>query len=330
MKPVIQIGTRESDLAMWQATLVQDMLADEGYKSLIIPVTSDGDQDQETPLYEMGVQGIFTKSLDTALLNQRIDVAVHSMKDVPTHLPAGILQAAVLKRGNPKDLFVLNDYRNQRLPEEELNSLDLFYNSLYTTDDIQLDPIIHTKYIVATSSTRRRAQWLHRYPGHTVENLRGNMNTRLQKVNESNWDGAIMAAAGLERINLRPKSAIELDWMLPAPTQGAIMVVCRVGDEPILKATRHLNHEPTQLCTGIEKDFLRTLMGGCTTPVGAYATIDKKELYFRGNILSLDGKQKIEVEKYVSLNDTAEFGLRMGLQLLKNGGREIADTIRNA
>jgi hydroxymethylbilane synthase len=332
MKPVIKIGTRESALAVWQAELVRSLLADQGYTSTLVYIKSEGDIDLETPLYEMGVQGIFTKSLDSALLNNRIDIAVHSMKDVPTQLPEGIAQAAILKRGNHKDLFVVNEHLSwpgNPAADNDLPKAYLDLSHLSSAED-SVHPYLHSKATVATSSTRRKAQWLHRYPAHTMVNLRGNVNTRVQKVAESTWQGAIFAAAGLERIGLRPASAVELDWMLPAPTQGAIMVVCRTGDIQAVTATLPLNHAETAACTGIEKDFLRGLMGGCTTPIGALAIADKKDIFFRGNILTTDGKQKIEIEKYVSKEDVAGFGLRMAQQILSNGGREIADTIRNA
>src|SRR5690606_26134972 len=156
-----------------------------------------GDIDLVTPLYEIGVQGIFTKALDAALLNNRIDIAVHSLKDVPTLLPKNIVQAAVLKRGPVRDLLV------------------------YKQDTAFLDQKDYTAHI-ATSSLRRKAQWLRRFPQHQVHNLRGNVNTRLQKLAAEPWDAAIFAAAGLERTNLRPEKALELDWMLPAPAQGAV------------------------------------------------------------------------------------------------------------
>ncbi|MEO6584047.1 MAG: hydroxymethylbilane synthase [Ferruginibacter sp.] len=326
MKRVIKIGTRESELAVWQAKLVQSQLQDSGYASSLVMVTSEGDLDQVTPLYEMGVQGIFTKSLDGALLNNKIDIAVHSMKDVPTMLPAGIVQAAVLKRGNHHDLFIINEQANI---EERAASIENFHQSLSIAEAIHFDEGTSDAFSIATSSVRRKAQWLHRYPKHNVVNLRGNINTRLQKIKESNWQGAILATAGLERINLRPKSGIELSWMLPAPAQGAIMVVCNESDAEMLQACKALNHPETMLCTQIEKDFLRALLGGCSTPIGALAVPDKKEIFFKGNILTLDGKEKIEVEKYVSMNDLDNFGNRMAEQLLKNGGREIAEKIQD-
>ncbi|HMJ46790.1 MAG TPA: hydroxymethylbilane synthase, partial [Ferruginibacter sp.] len=265
MQPAIQIGTRESELAVWQASLVKNLLAESGYSSELVFIKSDGDLDLQTPLYEMGVQGIFTRSLDIALLNRRIDIAVHSLKDVPTRLAEGIVQAAVLKRGNHKDLFVFNTNpavaNSARLRE-----------SLKQTGALSFD---HFECIIATSSIRRKAQWLHRYPSHTITNLRGNINTRLQKVYEDIWQGAIFAAAGLERINLRPETSIELDWMLPAPAQGAIVVVCRSEDKYVLEATNQMNDETTAVCTSVEREFLKELLGGCATPISAFAESDK-------------------------------------------------------
>ncbi len=191
-------------MAVWQATLVQNLLKENNVVSELIYIKSEGDIDTITPLYDLGVQGIFTKTLDAALLNHRIDIAVHSMKDVPTKLAAGIQQAAILKRASYKDIIV---YKNDQSFLEDKNGMAT----------------------IATSSTRRMAQWLHRYPNHKIENLRGNVNTRLRKVSEHNWNGAIFAAAGLERINLRPETSVDLDWMLPSPGQGAIVIVCRVN-----------------------------------------------------------------------------------------------------
>ncbi len=324
MNSIIRIGTRESELAIWQATFVKDMLADKGYSSTLVYIKSEGDIDLKTPLYEMGVQGIFTRSLDIALLNDTIDIAVHSMKDVPTQLPAGIAQAAVLKRGNYKDLFVVN----KSMGEWVNKSIDLssFVESLTYSP---IHPFTHSP-LVATSSIRRKAQWLYRYPNAIIENLRGNVNTRLKKVAESNWDGAIFAAAGLERIGLRPESSIELDWMLPAPAQGAIMVVCREDDETCLNACTKLNDEASEICTKIERDFLRELLGGCSTPISALAELNNNEIHFRGNILSIDGKEKAAVEKIIKKENAAGAGKQMAIELLNNGGQQIADSIRNA
>ena len=297
MGKVIRIGTRESQLAVWQATLVRDELSMHGYSAELVFIKSEGDIDLKTPLYEIGVQGIFTRSLDIALLNGDIDIAVHSMKDVPTLMAKGIVQSAVLRRASYKDLLVPRPGHS------------------FTDNAAQK--------LIATSSIRRKAQWLHRYPSDTIENLRGNVNTRLRKVEESDWDGAIFAAAGLERIGLRPENAVELDWMLPAPAQGAIIIVSKEDNTYCLEACAHLHDADTGLCAGIERDFLRALLGGCSTPISALAKVEYGHVVFEGNILSKDGKQKKEIFKKAEIRDAKSIGVEAAEILLENGGREI-------
>lgn len=305
MQKLIRIGTRESQLAVWQATQVKELLAQQGSAAELVYIKSEGDLNLQTPLYEMGVQGIFTRSLDSALLNHTIDIAVHSMKDVPTQLPQGLRQAAVLKRGPVHDLLV---YKN----------------------DLQF--LAQKEYVakIATSSIRRKAQWLHKYPAHELHNIRGNVNTRLKKLDAENWDAAIFAQAGLERIGLRPEKSIVLDWMLPAPAQGAIMIVCREEDEDAYDACQPMNDEETALCTMIERDFLRALLGGCSTPISALAEIEDGDLYFIGHILSLDGRSKVETEKILPVEKANGIGRAAAEELLEKGGKEIADDIRHA
>lgn len=311
---VLRIGTRESQLAVWQANKVKELLAEQGHEAELVFIKSEGDIDLQTPLYEIGVQGIFTRSLDVALLNNRIDLAVHSMKDVPTQLPRGIVQSAVLKRASHKDLLV---YKDDAIIEEwQINNTNI-RSSLSAVGTI------------ATSSIRRKAQWLNRYPNHNIENLRGNVNTRLRKVAESNWDGAIFAAAGLERINIRPDTAIELDWMLPAPAQGAIVVVCRTDDSFTFDACKYFNDENTALCTRIEKEFLRTLMGGCSTPISALAEIQGETVLFKGNIFSVDGRQRVDVEKITNIKDAENLGEIAAKEILASGGKVIAESIHH-
>lgn len=282
---------------------MQNLLKEAGVASELVYLKSEGDVDTVTPLYALGVTGVFTKTLDAALLNNRIDVAVHSMKDVPTQLAQGIQQAAVLKRASYKDIFVykysadfLNDYTSEAT--------------------------------IATGSVRRIAQWLNRFPKHKVENLRGNVNTRLRKVEENPWNGAIFAAAGLERIRLRPQNSIDLDWMLPAPAQGAIMVVCREGDEIALQACQTFNDEATALCTKIERDFLSALMGGCSTPISALAELVDGEVWMKGNVVSPNGQKKAEVEKRIALADASNLGMTAAREILLNGGQAIVERIR--
>ena len=272
----IRIGTRDSELALWQAKTVQNQLKTLGYPTEIVSTKSHGDIELSKPLYEMGVTGIFTKALDIALLNDEIDIAVHSMKDVPTALPEGIVVGAVLKRGNPHDVLV------------------------YKGDLSFLEAEIAT---IATSSLRRKAQWLHRYPHHKIENLRGNVNTRLQKLTDNPWNGAIFAAAGLERINKLPEKHLVLDWMLPAPAQGAIVVVVREDNVALQKKLLPLHDDYTYIATQLERDFLRALEGGCTAPIGAFAEFKDEKLYFKGGLWSEDGKESSVINEVLTQID---------------------------
>ncbi len=307
MKATLRIGTRDSQLAIWQATLVKTELSKQGVSSELVFIKSEGDIDLATPLYEIGVQGIFTKTLDAALLNKRIDIAVHSMKDVPTQLAQGIAQAAILPRANYKDIFIYNG------------------DSTFLEDRQSVATI-------ATSSVRRIAQWLHRYPNHSIENLRGNVNTRLAKVKDNHWHGAIFAAAGLERIHLRPSNSVDLDWMLPAPAQGAIMIVCREEDANIKEQCALLHHEITAICTKAERDFLRTLQGGCSTPIGALAyKDDNNNLVFKGNYFSIDGKEKREIERTITFTSYDDgFGAAMANELIGNCGLPLSPKQQDA
>jgi len=313
MNKVIKIGTRESQLALWQANLVKNLLLQNGYSSELVFIKTDGDIDLKTPLYAMGVQGVFTRSLDTALLNNKIDIAVHSMKDVPIQLPQEIVQAAVLKRGSYKDILVPKS--KEEISLEQLTAVQISLQS---------------PFIIATSSIRRKAQWLNRFPNHTIENLRGNVNSRLIKLSESNWHGAIFAAAGLERINLRPLNAIDLDWMLPAPAQGAIMVTAKETNEFAIKACNLLNDFETSICTKIERDFLKELYGGCSAPISALAQIKNNHVYFRGNILSPNGDKKLEIEEECTITKIENLGINSAIEIKKLGATKIIEEIKNA
>ena len=300
MSKTIRIGTRDSELALWQAHTVQTKLNDLGYKTEIIAVKSQGDIILDKPLYELGITGIFTKTLDIAMINGQVDIAVHSMKDVPTALPQGIVQAAVLERANVLDILV------------HKGNLDF----------------LNEKATIATGSLRRQAQWLHRYPNHTVVDLRGNVNTRMQKLHDSDWNGAVFAAAGLERINIKPENYINLDWMIPAPAQGAMIIVAMGNDNFCLDAVSELNDVETEVCTHIERQFLKTLEGGCTAPIGAIVKIIEDDISFKGTLLSLDGKQKISVEKVVPIQEWKKLGYYCAQEVLENGGKEIMEVLR--
>ena len=298
----IRIGTRDSELALWQAHTVQKKLNDLGYKTEITAVKSQGDILLDKPLYELGITGIFTKTLDIAMINGQVDIAVHSMKDVPTALPIGIVQAAVLERANTLDILV------------HKGNFDFLQGN----------------GIIATGSLRRQAQWLHKYPNHKVVNLRGNVNTRMKKLNESDWNGAVFAAAGLERINLKPTNFIDLDWMIPAPAQGAMVIVAMQNDDFCKEAVAKLNHKETEICTQIERQFLKTLEGGCTAPIGALAKINNNEIHFVGNLFSIDGKEKLEIERTISLDNWTDFGKDCANEILERGGAELMKIIKES
>ncbi|ULC59819.1 hydroxymethylbilane synthase [Flaviramulus sp. BrNp1-15] len=304
MSKTIRIGTRDSELALWQANIVKQQLENLGHKTELVPVKSTGDLVLDKPLYELGITGIFTRTLDIALLNHEIDIAVHSLKDVPTVLPKGIVQAAVLKRGNVNDTLV---FKNN---EEFLGAKEA---------------------VIATGSLRRRAQWLNRFPTHTIVDLRGNVNSRLQKLKDNDhWNGAIFAAAGIGRIGLRPENAVNLDWMIPAPAQGAIMITALEDDDFIRTTCTELNHEETEICTTIEREFLNKLEGGCTAPIGALAYIKDEEINFKGVLLSPDGTKRIDVTRVKKLgehNDMAQFCADF---IIERGGKRLMDNIKNS
>jgi hydroxymethylbilane synthase len=298
----IRIGTRDSELALWQAHTVEKKLNDLGYKTQIIAVKSQGDLLLDKPLYELGITGIFTKTLDIAMINGQVDIAVHSMKDVPTALPTGIVQAAVLERANTLDILV------------HKGNLDFLENA----------------GTIATGSLRRQAQWWNKYPNHTVVDLRGNVNTRMQKLQDSDWNGAVFAAAGLERINLKPENYINLDWMIPAPAQGAMLVVAMANDDFTKQAVAELNDIETEICTHIERQFLKTLEGGCTAPIGALAKYNEEDdvIEFKGVLFSIDGKQKIEIEKSVPVDQWKKLGYESAQEILQNGGADLMKKIK--
>lgn len=299
VQQIIRIGTRKSQLAMWQAKKVQKQLESLGYQTRLVQISSSGDKNQQTPLYAMGIVGVFTRTLDIALLQGEIDIAVHSMKDVPTLLPEGIVQAAVMARGSVNDLVV-------------------------TAGPVDFDK----PCTIATSSLRRKAQWLHRYPFHHIVNLRGNVNTRLEKVKTRGWDGAIFARAGLERIQILPEHYQQLDWMLPAPAQGAIMIVARTDHSFVLEACQHLNDEQTYRATRVERQFLRALGGGCSAPIGALAVCKGQEILFNGNLFSLDGKRTYSVQITCPIQDYSSLAEKAAQRIFDQGGRALMQELQ--
>ena len=295
----IRIGTRSSKLAVWQAKKVQEKLKEINISSTIVQINSSGDKDLSKPIYELGITGVFTKEIDIALINKEVDIAVHSLKDVPTALPKGIVQSAVLKRGSEKDVIIINK------------------------------DLLKLNNTVATGSLRRKAQWLNKYKSDKIVDIRGNVGTRLKKLKQSNWRGTIMAKAGLERLNLLPLNYIDLDWMIPAPAQGAISVQNLAKNSLITKMLNKITHSETEMCTNIERTFLKKLEGGCSAPIGAHAKVVDDCIEFCGVILSVDGKNKIEVKGVEKIENNLNIGEKFAKKIISLGGNRILDSLKN-
>lgn len=302
---MIRIGTRKSKLALWQAETVKASLEKLHFSPVLVPMSSQGDLIQDKPLHVIGGSGLFTKVLDHALLHHEIDLAVHSLKDYPTQVPEGLVLAAVLPRANSHDVLVYNGSAAFFEQEEALG-------------------------VIATGSPRRKAQWLHKYPNYTVVGLRGNVPTRLQKLEASNNQGAIFAKAGLERLDMLPENHIVLDWMVPAPAQGVIGLVCREEDRELRETLKLISHADTFLTAHIERQFLNRAEGGCSAPIGVHATLSGTDIKLRACISSLDGKDQISLEETFPKNEAKDAGLRYADLALSQGGKEIIEKIKQA
>lgn len=297
----IRIGTRKSKLALWQAKTVAEKLKEIGFQSSIISIKSEGDINLTQPLYSFGIQGIFTKALDSSLINQKIDIAVHSLKDVPTSIPSGIILGAVLKRGDPFDTIV---YKN--------------------TEDY------NKKGLIGTGSLRRKAQWLKKYPSDKIESVRGNIQTRIKKLNNSKYKGIIMAKAAIDRLSIKNIQLKKLDWMIPAPAQGAIGIACLKKDKFIRKILSNINCVNTEFCTKLEREFLRILEGGCSAPIGGISRIEKNYVHFHGGVFSLDGKvSELCTDKFIIDENPISIGKIIANKLLEKGGDKIIRSIKN-
>ena len=298
----IKIGTRNSPLAMWQAREVARNLQNNNVLTDILPIVATGDKNITQPLYAMGITGVFTKDLDIALLNGEIDVAVHSLKDIPTKLPENIEIIAVLERDYPQDVLVR---------KEDAKTLEL--------KDLK----------IATSSLRRRAFWSKEFPGTEFSNIRGNVQTRLQKLEDEDFDATLFSLAAIERIGLNVEYD-HLPMMISAPAQGVVAICARKDDPEIKDFFSDLNSRETEICTTIERNFLQTLEGGCTAPIGAFAEINENdEVRFTGRICSLDGQNCIETDEIFTWNETENFGEKLAIKILENGGRELMQEIKN-
>lgn len=302
---IIRIATRSSPLALWQANTVKHQLELIGKPCELILIESTGDMQLTQPIYSLGITGVFTKQLDAALLNNQADIAVHSLKDVPTQLAGNLLLAAVLQRGSSADVAIVKDK-------------SLFENNASIVS-------------IATSSLRRRAQWLAKYPNHKTVPIRGNVQTRLRKFAEAeDVNAVIFAKAGLERLNLLTENTITLDWMLPAAAQGIVGIVCRENDAAMIEVCNKINHQPSFIEGFVERQFLKTLLGGCSVPISALAKVNGDKLNFHGAVHAYDGNKFFEEASSISLNEWNEAGKSIAEKLLQQpGALMLIEEIRN-
>ena len=300
------IGSRGSDLALWQANYVKTSLEalfpDRQFEIEIIHTT--GDQVLDTALSKIGDKGLFTKQIEAALLDQSIDMAVHSLKDLQTAQPDGLVIGAVCERETPNDIFI-----------SKTNG---------TIDDLPEGSR------VATGSLRRRSQLLHHRTDLKIEEIRGNVPTRLRKFDESDLDGMILAYAGVYRLGLgdRISEIVPFEIMLPAVGQGVVAIEIRSNDERTAKAVAKLNHEPTRTCITAERAFLRRLEGGCQVPIGAHATLDGENLLLEGMVGSLDGTVMFRDRVSGKADKADVLGTKLADSLIALGARELLDNTR--
>jgi hydroxymethylbilane synthase len=297
----LRIGTRGSRLALWQANHVADLLRPHvsGRPIELVEIQTAGDQVRDVPLAVIGGQGAFTKEIQRAVLVNTVDVAVHSLKDLPTFPVEGLLLAAVPLRGPTGDVFVSRRHRAfDQLPSGA---------------------------VLATSSLRRRAQALHRRPDLRIIDIRGNVETRLRKLDEQALDGLILAQAGLERLGLADAITETLDpsWMLPAVGQGALGLECRADDQTTRFLLQQINEGPTRQAVLAERAFLRALQGGCQVPIGAAARVTGDTLVLRGAVLPPDGSQRIEGTIQGGIKDAEIIGQSLATELLAKGAGRL-------
>ena len=301
----LTIGSRGSQLAMWQSRWVRDHLiaAAPGLEVEIERIVTKGDRILDVPLAKVGGKGLFVKEIEEALLRGDIDIAVHSMKDVPSELPEGLHIGAVCERDDPRDVFVSNRYAAlDALPEGAR---------------------------VGTSSLRRGAQILRRKPMIEIVELRGNVDTRLRKLEEQGLDGIVLAAAGLRRLGLTDRITEPLgpDTCLPAIGQGAVGIECRIDDPEVNRVVSCLDHAQTAIAVRAERSFLAVLQGGCQIPVGALARAEAARLTITGMVARIDGQEKIIGQKDGLPSEAVSIGAALAHDILDRGGREILEEI---
>lgn len=304
----LTIATRQSPLALWQANFVKDTL-EKLYPTMkveLLEMVTKGDKILDTPLAKIGGKGLFVKELENALYEKRADIAVHSLKDVPMVLPEGLTLGAYLERHAPTDAFVSNRYASlDELPDGA---------------------------VLGTSSLRRECQIAHAKGSLTIKSLRGNVGTRLSKLDAGEYDVIILATSGLERLGLGERIRHELDdeLSLPAVGQGALAIECRADDETILQLLAPLNHLATRLCVIAERAMNKTLEGGCQVPIAGFATINGNTLSLRGRVGSIDGKTLLKSQNAITLThgvddeqNAENLGKQIAQDLLSQGADQI-------
>jgi len=306
---LVRIATRKSALALWQAEFVKAELerfhAD--VRVELVPMSTQGDIILDTPLAKIGGKGLFVKELEQAMLDGRADIAVHSMKDVPVEFPEGLELYTICEREDPRDAFVSNNFANlNELPQGA---------------------------IVGTSSLRRQCQIKALRPDLDIRDLRGNVNTRLGKLDDGQYDAIILAAAGLLRLKMESRIAdyIEPEVSLPANGQGAVGIECRIDDEVTKALLAPLEHTQTRIRVNAERSMNRYLEGGCQVPIGAYALVDGEQVHLRGLVGAVDGSEILRDEVTGHVNDAEELGIELAKKLLAQGADKIlAEVYRDA
>ncbi len=301
MKKLLRIATRKSPLALWQAEHVKAELqrAHPGLEVELVTMSTQGDKILDTPLAKIGGKGLFVKELEQGMLEGRADIAAHSIKDVPMEFPEGLFLATIMQREEPCDAFVSNRYDAlEELPEGA---------------------------VVGTSSLRRKCQLLHKRPDLQIKDLRGNVNTRLAKLDDGDYDAIVLACAGLVRLEMehRIKQRIAADWILPAVGQGAIGLEAREGDDDTLQLIAPLNHADTRDRILAERALNERLQGGCQVPIASHAVLEDDQLHLRGLVGETDGSRIITAEARGPRTEAEALGQQVADDLLAKGARKI-------
>ncbi|PWB53705.1 MAG: hydroxymethylbilane synthase [Candidatus Methanoperedenaceae archaeon] len=295
----MRIGSRGSKLALAQANLVKDLLARKGVDTEINIIKTSGDTFTDRPLHEVQGFGVFVREIDDSMLAGQIDIAVHSMKDIPTERPPELTMAAVMKRDSPYDfLLTREDTKLKDLPEGS---------------------------IIGTTSLRRRAQLSRFRTGFNIKELRGNIDTRLRKLKEGQYDGIFLAEAGLERLKWDlPGERLDPDDFVPSANQGTVVIVTKKDSEAQISA-QELNDIQTRLETRIERIIIGILGGGCLVPIGAFAQTEGNEIHVRTEVLSVDGKRCVKIDEFINPAEYEKEAERIGNDLNKKGGGKLVD-----